>query len=351
MAYDLWTRNLERERSLVLPRYESFARQLLSLIEALCAAENIVIQTRTWRIKSVDSISRKLREDKSLDKFRDVRDLCGIRVVVSSLTDIARIRKVLCRELDVVAEKWLGQGKADVFGYHSLHLQLRVDKRRGKETEWSDTRKCEAELQIRTVLQDGWAIVSREYDYNTAKVAPDKVRRRLFRAASLIESSDEMLDQYCTEVKRARKTYKRLATTNKWISLPLDVDSLNITWSRYDWEAVAHRSRRLGYKKPSKDLLVREDDEVTSLLYIAQAAGMRSTGDLASFVRSVGKGRRNGDLRAVRSIAMKRGLAPYAVGWQVATIPLLIDNPTELNKSVLSPHLRKAISKVATTKS
>ena len=299
----------------------------------------------------MESISRKLREDKKLDCFGDVHDLCGIRVVVSTLTDIKRVRDLLRRELEVVSEKWLGQDKADVFGYRSLHMQVRIDKRRGEETEWVGARECEAEVQIRTVLQDGWAIVSREHDYRNGRVAPDKVRRRLFRVASLVESSDEMLDQNCSEVKKARKKYRQAATRRDWVSLPLDIDSLLITWSRYPWAAVADRSRKLGYKKPDKDLLVREDDDVTSLQFIAQGCGMHSTGDLAGLVAEVASGGRDKELAAVRTIAAKRGLKPYAVGWQVVTIPLLVDHPSEIDKSVLTPHLRKAIIKVAGTKS
>jgi len=107
----------------------------------------------------------------------------------------------------------------------------------------------------------------------------------------------------------------------------------------------------LGYKTPDDDLLLRDNEDVRSLLFIAQGSGMRTTGDLARFVKAIAKGSRDSDLKRVHRLATKHGLKPYAVGWQVATIPLLVDCRAEIDKSVLSPHLRKAIFKVAASKS
>lgn len=353
MTLDPWSLDLQRQHSAALAAHESFARQSLNLIEALCVADGIEIETRCWRIKSVESVSRKLREDKHLDYFSDVRDLCGIRVVVATLTDVKRVRDLLFREFDVQEEQWLGEGQANVFGYKSLHLHVRIDERRGRETEWSALGDCEAEVQVRTLLQDGWAIVSRKHDYRNSRVAPEEVRRRLFRVASLIETSDEMLDQYCAEIRAAREKYQRLAATNEWISLPLDFDSLIITWDNYEWEKLGHRCKELGYVDATSDdeLLTRDDDDVTSLVFIAQAAGLATTGDLAEIISRIIQGERDNDLSEVRAAAAKRGLTAYAIGWHVVTICLLVDHPTEVNKSVLSPHLRKAIVEVAAPKS
>lgn len=352
MTLDPWSLGLQRDRVACLPRYEIFAKQILSLIEALCVSDGIELGALSWRIKSVDSISRKLREENDLKRFGDVRDLCGIRVVVPTLTDVKRVRDLIHRELDVGQEQWLGDSEADVFGYRSLHLQVKINQRRGSETEWRAIHECEAEVQVRTLLQDGWAIISRSHDYRTGRVAPNDVRRRLFRVASLIECSDEMLDQYCKEVRAARDKYQRLGSTSEWVTLPLDFDSLIITWERYEWANIAARSETLGYKDARADdeLLIRYDDDVESLVFIAQAADLKTTGELAEVVSGIAEGKRDDDLLAVWTIASKRGLTPYAVGWHVVTICLLVDHPTEVNKSVLSPHLRKAIEEVAACK-
>lgn len=353
MTLDPWSLELQRLHAQALPKLEGFARQLLSLIEALCVAHKIDVEGRSWRIKSVESASRKLREDKELDQFSDLRDLCGIRVVVATLTDVRRVCGLLHDELEVREEQWLGEAQADVFGYRSLHLQVRIDTERAQRTEWLDLRACEAEVQVRTLLQDSWAVVSRKYDYKSSRAAPDNVRRQLFRVASLIETSDETFDHYCAEVRAAREGYQRLASTSEWTSLPLDYDSLLITWDKYEWEAVADRSREIGYADARDDpeLLLREDDDVTGLVFIAQASDVHTTGELADFVSRIANGERDADLSEVQLVASKRGLHPYAVGWQVTTMCLLIDHPTEVDKSVLSPHLRKAIVEVAAGKS
>lgn len=96
---------------------------------------------------------------------------------------------------------------------------------RGALTEWIPFRTFRAEIQIRTLLQHAWDVISRRYDYKTEADIPKEVRRRLFRLSALFELGDEQLEQFGIEAGGILETYQASLQKGS-LRIEINVDSL-----------------------------------------------------------------------------------------------------------------------------
>lgn len=71
-------------------------------------------------------------------------------------------------------------------------------------------KKLICEIQVRTVLQDAWAIIDHHLIYKQESDVPKILRRKLNSLAGLIETADDQFDQ----VRKERQEYRRTVKTN-----------------------------------------------------------------------------------------------------------------------------------------
>jgi ppGpp synthetase/RelA/SpoT-type nucleotidyltranferase len=181
------------------------------LQSALSGLDRSVVYNITHRIKTVNSIKEKM--ERKPDRYRkasDLRDILGFRVICFFEEGI-----------DLVAEKISGAFRVDrdkskdkrnlidatSFGYLSLHYIIALPD---SDEFPEDLRSLWVEVQIRTVLQHVWAEIEHDLGYKSVFGTPREVRRNFSKAASLLETADDLfsgihksLTNYKQEVVRS----------------------------------------------------------------------------------------------------------------------------------------------------
>ncbi|NLY11070.1 MAG: GTP pyrophosphokinase family protein [Firmicutes bacterium] len=148
------------------------------------------------RLKEYDSIIRKAKRKEfplTIASFREnIRDIAGIRITCSFLSDLYRIVDMLKNhlELEIVENKdYIKNPKPN--GYKSLHLilKLRVSVHQRIESVY-------VEVQLRTVTMDIWANLEQTiyYEYSSSNSIPKSLREDLRLAAMAAEQLDSKME-------------------------------------------------------------------------------------------------------------------------------------------------------------
>ncbi|WP_150275880.1 GTP pyrophosphokinase [Paenibacillus tepidiphilus] len=184
------------------------------------------------RLKSPESIMNKmLRKNKefSLDAVRaSIKDIAGLRITCSFISDIYRVSDMLANQDDLKVlgiKDYIKHPKPN--GYQSLHLLVEVP------VFLSDCQEhvC-VEVQIRTIAMDFWASLEHKIFYNyskSSKTVPEHLTRELKNAADKAYELDvqmERLNREIQEIKDAQsendlqEELRRMIGDNRQLNLP-----------------------------------------------------------------------------------------------------------------------------------
>ena len=153
------------------------------------------IQMKTWRLKSYDSVCKKMQK-KGLDLNFDlalekINDLIGVRAVCAYVDDIYKVADLIEKQQDIHILKikdYVQQPKKS--GYQSLHLILEIAIPFQKENQW-----IKLELQRRTAARDYWANLDHQLRYKRGQKQAAVINEELQQCASVITQLDQkMLD-------------------------------------------------------------------------------------------------------------------------------------------------------------
>lgn len=153
------------------------------------------IQMKTWRLKSYDSVCKKMQKkglelnfDLALEK---INDLIGVRAVCAYVDDIYKVADLIEKQQDIHILKikdYVQQPKKS--GYQSLHLILEIAFPFQKENQW-----IKLELQLRTAAMDYWANLDHQLRYKRGQKQAAVINEELQQCASVITQLDQkMLD-------------------------------------------------------------------------------------------------------------------------------------------------------------
>lgn len=139
------------------------------------------------RIKTPQSMIKKLeRRGFSTDRYTalsKIYDTIGIRIVCSFEEEVYNISKWLYQreEIQIIEEKdYIAYPKAN--GYRSLHLILQYMQ--------EDLKDLTAEIQIRSIAIDFWAVLEHQLKYKQDVPHEDIIKKELKRCADEIASID-----------------------------------------------------------------------------------------------------------------------------------------------------------------
>ncbi|MFS0781746.1 GTP pyrophosphokinase family protein [Bacillus sp. 1P06AnD] len=145
------------------------------------------------RIKNAKSAILKL-ERKGLEPTienaeKHIKDIAGIRVICSFISDIYKIYDIIKKQDDVRVLKvkdYILEPKAN--GYESLHLLVEVPVFLSDHTE-----KVCVEIQIRTIAMDFWASLEHKIYYKFDKEVPTELTSELKSAAEMVHYLDHKM--------------------------------------------------------------------------------------------------------------------------------------------------------------
>lgn len=166
------------------------------------------IEFVTGRVKPIPSIVEKAESKQiPIDRIeQDIQDIAGLRVVVQFVDDIYTIVKLIRarNDLKVVEEKDYIQKNKDS-GYRSYHIivEYPVETIHGEK-------KILAEIQIRTLAMNFWAINEHSLNYKYKGSIPPEIKSRLKRAAEAAFKLDEEMSKIKLEIQEAQRVFYRL---------------------------------------------------------------------------------------------------------------------------------------------
>lgn len=146
------------------------------------------------RLKSTDSLLAKIVRvgcEPDLASVRaQIRDIAGIRITSSFVSDAYWIASMLERQPDVTVlqtKDYIAAPKDN--GYRSLHLIVEIPVYLSEHTE-----RIPVEIQIRTIAMDFWASVEHKLSYKYGGDVPADITEELDAAAQTAAELDERME-------------------------------------------------------------------------------------------------------------------------------------------------------------
>jgi putative GTP pyrophosphokinase len=153
------------------------------------------------RLKTLESIVSKAQRRNITLSLKEIganiRDIAGVRITCSFISDTYWIRDMLVAQDDVTvveAKDYIEAPKAN--GYRSLHLLLEVPVFTSR-----DTQQVPVEVQVRTSAMDFWASLEHKIFYKYHGEVPSTLRDDLRQAAAVAHQLDEKMESLHREVR------------------------------------------------------------------------------------------------------------------------------------------------------
>ena len=181
------------------------------------------------RLKNPESILKKVQRrgyDWTIDSIRDnVRDIAGIRINCSFVSDIYKVSDMLQKQKDITVvefKDYIAAPKPN--GYQSLHMILQIPVFMSDRTE-----DVYVEVQIRTIAMDFWASLEHKIYYKYDKDVPQHLKDGLKEAAETITALDRKMEQIHQEMQQVKNScpateddLQELLLSGDRMSLPVD---------------------------------------------------------------------------------------------------------------------------------
>ena len=157
------------------------------------------------RLKTAASLTAKARRlgcPLTSDDLRArIRDIAGIRIVCSFVSDVYTVAEMLTRQPDVnlvVTKDYIARPKPN--GYRSLHLIVEIP------VFMSDRMVAvPVEVQLRTVAMDFWASLEHKIYYKHDPEVPAELRAELAEAAADAARWDQRMERLHREIHGPRR--------------------------------------------------------------------------------------------------------------------------------------------------
>lgn len=162
------------------------------------------IEHTNTRIKTPESILNKVKRkgiEISLPSIREhIRDIAGMRITCSFVSDIYRISDMLQRQNDlkiVAVKDYILHPKPN--GYQSLHLVVEVPVYMSDRQE-----NVFVEVQIRTIAMDFWASLEHKIFYKYNETVPQRLLQELKEAADTAAALDRRMERLHKEIEEIK---------------------------------------------------------------------------------------------------------------------------------------------------
>lgn len=211
------------------PLYQRLVDEVIFVLEQTSNDPDVKVVSIHGRTKDPDSLREKMERKKYVNPLCEITDLAGVRVVCNYEPDLAMIGDFIRQKFDVHEHIDKSQSLGvDRMGYHGAHYVVSLGANyAGARYEGVTNLRCE--IQVRTVLQDAWALISHHLVYKDEATIPERLRRDLNNVASLLEiaqgvfdSVREKRDLYLKEIERKE------AEPPTFLSQPVDFDTLQV---------------------------------------------------------------------------------------------------------------------------
>lgn len=224
----------------MLPTHQRLCDEVEYILAKKIKSLGIEIGHVSSRAKTLASFCEKIHRKLYLKPLEEITDLSGVRIVFLYASDKEKLEQLVEDEFDVLekVDKLSDQG-FEKFGYGALHYIVKL-KELHAGARYDDLREVRCEIQIRTILQDAWAIVAHHLSYKHEDDIPKELKRKLHALSGLFETADDQFERINYSRIEYQNKVKESIKSNFELSLDVDVNLDNllgyISWKFPDRE-------------------------------------------------------------------------------------------------------------------
>lgn len=176
--------------------YEAYEKKCVGIVEELLSEFELQYHVIESRVKTIESFKNKVKDKRTdgeeVTYITDITDIVGLRIITFYEDIVDEITNMLKPEFKVDEKNSIDKrNKDDRFGYSSVHLILELNNDRVSLPENKKFKGLKFEIQIRSLLQHAWAVVSHELKYKNEKSFPEEMSRKLARQSGMLEEVDD----------------------------------------------------------------------------------------------------------------------------------------------------------------
>lgn len=186
------------------PLYKEYGKQISNEVENLLKKLAIYGEL-SYRVKDVGSLIKKLyRKQKHYD---EIHDKVGARAIVQFRENLHQLDKEICthygERIQKREDKTMTLSEYE-FGYQSIHYDIQ-----------DSSGKMFCELQIRTVCQHNWSMMSHSLSYKKEKNIPIEIKRQINALSALFEVADTQFQSICNAINMLPESHE--ISVHSWI--------------------------------------------------------------------------------------------------------------------------------------
>jgi ppGpp synthetase/RelA/SpoT-type nucleotidyltranferase len=218
-------------------KYEKVANRIVRLIRDDPSAPKESIHTILYRIKDKARLIEKIEQENSISandvkpithkNFQErIGDIIGVRVICLRLSDIVKVEAYLQLMVEEKIFRFLREpdhkrsfvlpidpGAAvpqdinlQYSGYSSIHYQVKL----GENSDAGEELKTiQAELQLRTILEEAWGEIDHKYRYAYSRIGdviPEHIHSGFYNLSAYLQAAAMQAEQLCREVEAHRSS-------------------------------------------------------------------------------------------------------------------------------------------------
>ena len=175
--------------------YRDYTKRLEHLVQDLLEQIDLDlfhIESSTEGINDFLARLQNSREDVS--SLEEIPDLSCIRVILYFAEDLEKVSRLVEEEFTIYPLQSVpfdALRDPDAYGYRSVRFAVSLSPERSSLREWRKYASLRGEIQIRTILQNAWATITKKLPYEEVQRSKSGLKRKLSRMSALLEEADE----------------------------------------------------------------------------------------------------------------------------------------------------------------
>ncbi len=182
---------------------EKLCQEVKYILSAEIKKAGIEIAQISSRAKDLESFCEKISRKSYQNPFDDITDFAGVRVVYLYSASRKNIETIIEKKFDVLEKVDKILIDEEKFGYGALHYLVKI-KNSHVGARYDELKNKVCEVQVRTILQDAWAIVAHHLSYKQESDVPKKLLRKLSALSGLFETADDQFEN----IRNLRQKYQ-----------------------------------------------------------------------------------------------------------------------------------------------
>ena len=213
--------DIKKEYDKRVVNYGKLETEVTFVLEQKMSAAGIHVHQVTGRIKEFESVIQKANRMETEEPFKDIEDICGIRVICLFLSDLQRIGGIIESSFKILKKDDKIYSQPDAFGYLSVHYVGTLPKS-FTGPRYDELKEIRFEIQVRTIAMHAWATISHYLDYKSTLAIPSRLRKDFNALSAMFYVADTHFEMFFKSSEEDKKIAEGKISTPE-----LEMEELN----------------------------------------------------------------------------------------------------------------------------